>query len=89
MSIEEAGTLRLDAEKSGLSLSEYIRRRIIGKVVTSRTDEDTARSIDRLGRMLKHLYPKNQEWATAEDRRRWWALVMELEVTARVVRRSA
>jgi hypothetical protein len=72
----------------GLTLSELILRRLMGGVVTSRTEEETARSIDRLECMRKHLYPKNRDWTTAERRRRWWSLVTELRSTARVLRRS-
>jgi hypothetical protein len=37
--------------------------------------------------MLKHLYPKDKDWASPEDRKRWWALVMKLEGTAKSLRR--
>ena len=87
MSMADVETLRLQAQQSGLTTSELIRRRLTGHSVTSRTDEETARSIDRLGRMLKHLYPKDKGWATPEERKRWWFLVTELERTAKALYR--
>jgi hypothetical protein len=75
------------AAQSGLTTSELIRRRVMEKPVTSRIDEETAASIDRLGRMLKHLYPKDKGWASPEDRQRWWLIVTELERTVKALRR--
>jgi hypothetical protein len=89
MSGVAAEALRQQALECGLTMSELIRRRIGGQRVVSRTDRETARSIDQLGRMLKHLYPKGQGWATPEERKRWWSLVTELEHTAKALRASA
>jgi hypothetical protein len=88
MSTDAADALRLQAQQSGLSISELIRRRLAGKTVISRIDQETAASIDRLGRMLKHLYPKGRDWASPEDRKRWWSLVTELESIAKALSRS-
>ena len=87
MSLIDAEALRSQARQSGLTLSELIRRRLAGHTVTSRTDEETARSIDRLGRLLKHLYPKDKGWTSPEERKHWWSLVMELESTAKALHR--
>jgi mobilization protein NikA len=87
MSASDAEALRAQAEHCGLTISELIRRRLIGQAVTSRTDKETASSIDKLGRMLKHLYPKYKSWASPEERKRWWSLVTELENTATALRR--
>ena len=89
MSGAAAEGLRQQALECGLTMSELIRRRIEGQSVVSRTDRETARGIDQLGRMLKHLYPKGQDWTTPEERKRWWALVTELEHTAKALRISA
>lgn len=88
MTVADAQSLRGEALECALTMSELIRRRISGRLVVSRTDRDTARSIDQLGRMLKHLYPKGQGWAAPEERRRWWVLVSELERIAKVLRGS-
>jgi len=89
MSLADADALREQALECALTMSELIRRRITGQSVVSRADHETARSIDQLGRMLKHLYPKDQAWASPEDRKRWWTLVTELECTAKALRASA
>lgn len=88
MSIADAEDLTRQALECGLTISELIRRRIRGQTVISRTDGQTASNIDRLGRMLKHLYPKDKGWASPEERKRWWALVTELEHTAKALRGS-
>ena len=76
------------AKRAGISRSELLRMRSANKPVVSRTDKETANSIDKLGRLLKSLYPKDKGWATAEDRRRWWRLVEELQRTAQALRGS-
>lgn len=87
MSASDAEALRAQVQHCGLSISELIRHRVIGQAVRSRTDQETASSIDQLGRMLKHLYPKDKGWASPEERKRWWSLVTELENTAKALRR--
>lgn len=89
MSATDAEALRAQAEHCGFSVSELIRRRVIGQAVTSRTDRETASSIDKLGRMLKHLYPKDKSWASPEERKRWWSLVTELENTAKALHQES
>lgn len=88
MSIADAEDLNRQALECGLTISELIRRRIRGQTVISRTDAETASRIDRLGRMLKHLYPRDKGWASPQERKRWWAIVTELEQTARALVRS-
>jgi len=68
MSRIDVEMLRHRANQCGLTVSALIRRRVTGQDVTSCTDADTAKSIDRLGRMLKHLYSKDKDWASPE---RW------------------
>ena len=87
MSGSDAQALRAQAEHCELSISELIRGHVTGQAVTSRTDQETASSIDRLGRMLNHLYPKDKGWASPEERKRWWTLVSELENAANALRR--
>lgn len=74
------------AKRAGISRSELIRMRFANKPVVSRTDKETANSIDKLGRMLKHFYPKNKAWASAEDRRKFWRTIEELQRTAQALR---
>ena len=51
MSLVDVEALRVEAGQCGMTMSELIRRRITGQLVASRTDQETAASIDRLGRM--------------------------------------
>ncbi len=76
------------AKRAGISRSELLRMRSANKPVVSRTDKETANSIDKLGRMLKHFYPKNKAWASAEDRRKFWRTIEELQRTAQALRGS-
>ena len=89
MSLADAEALHQQALECALTISDLIRRRITRQSIVSRTDRGTAGSIDQLGWMLKHLYPKDQVWASPEDRKRWWMLVTELERTAKALRASA
>ena len=75
MSMAAVDALRAEAGLCGMTMSELGRRRITGQLVTSRTDQETAASIDRLGRMRKYLYPKDKGWASPEDPKRWWSIV--------------
>jgi hypothetical protein len=88
MSIADAEDLQRQAGECGLTMSELIHRRITGQTVISHTDGETASRIDRLGRMLKHLYPKDKGWASPQGRKRWWTLLTELEPTAKALVRS-
>ena len=80
--------LRSQAQAAHKSVSELIRLRATLQPVISRADDTTAQRIDHLGRLLKHLYPKDKGWATGDDRRRWWQLVEELQRTAAMLRRT-
>ena len=80
--------LRKQARDAGKNVSELIRLRATNQPVVSRTDSTTAQRIDQLGRMLKMLYPKDKGWASAEDRRKWWKMVEELQRAAAMLKRT-
>ena len=80
--------LRNQAQAANKSMSELIRLRATHQAVISHADDTTAQRIDQLGRLLKHLYPKDKGWASGDDRRRWWQLVEELQRTAAMLRRA-
>ena len=82
ISVTQHADLVTQAKRAGMTLSELIRQRAINRPVISSADESAAKSIDRLGRMLKFYYPKDKGWASADDRRRWWRLVEDLQDTA-------
>ncbi len=54
-----------------LTLSEFIRRAALGRVIKSVVDREAVGELRRLGAMLKHLYPKTVNW-TLEEKRRYW-----------------
>ena len=53
---EEREYIREQAEASGLSLSEYVRRRVLGRRVVSRTDKKMLSELRRQGGLLKHVF---------------------------------
>ena len=79
--------LSMQARQAGVSRSALIRRRALQQPVLSRTDADTAERIDRLGRLFRHLYPKDKRWATPEARRKFWRVLEDLQRTAATLRR--
>lgn len=48
--------LRMQADAAGLPLSEYVRRRVLGRVVIASTDASVLRELRRLGGLLKHVH---------------------------------
>lgn len=81
--------LSAQASQAGLSRSELIRRRVLHRPVISRADANTAGRIDQLGRLIKHLYPKDKGWASPEERRKFWRVLEDLQRTAQALRRRA
>jgi len=56
VSEEEAQEMKEQAEASRLTLSEYARRRILGKRVISQADMNMLAELRRLGGLLKHVH---------------------------------
>ena len=83
---EQKKDLESQAKIAKMSLSELIRTRSINKPVPSHTDATTGKKIDQLGRMLRHLYPKGKNWASAEDRKLFWKTIVELQRTSKILR---
>lgn len=80
----ERQAIREKAALAELTLSDYLRRVALGRVIPSATDRETAGELRRLGGMLKHLYPKEANW-TAEEKRRYWAGHEQLLALARSI----
>lgn len=51
----EKARVREAARQGGLSISEYVRRRTLGRAVTSRMDADAERQLRRIGVNLNQL----------------------------------
>jgi hypothetical protein len=56
LSDEEHREIERQAEASRLTVSEYIRRRVLGKRVTSQADLAVLTELRRLGGLLKHAH---------------------------------
>ena len=74
VSPQERDRLHSRAEQAGLRNSEFIRRAAFSAPIASHTDLEMVRELRRLGAMLKHLYPKNSNWTSAEKERYWTAM---------------
>ncbi|MBU3595082.1 hypothetical protein ICN10_01555 [Polynucleobacter sp. 86C-FISCH] len=60
--------------KAGLAPSVFLRNCALGLQVPSKTDQQAAAELRRIGSMLKHLYPKDSNWTTSEKRQYWSAM---------------
>lgn len=59
MSPEEKEDLNRVAASAGLTVSELVRARSLGRPVVSRTDATTIRELRRLGGLLKHIHTES------------------------------
>lgn len=81
----EEASLREQAVSAGLSLSEYLRRRLFGgRPLVARTDDQTTRELRRIGGLLKHNFETVRTAGRREDleemNRTLWALRQAMEV---------
>lgn len=53
---DERDKLREYAKAAGLSVSEFVRRRALGKPVASKVDMQMVRELCRLGGLMKHAH---------------------------------
>ena len=56
LTVDEYADLKEQADASALSLSEYVRRRVFGRRVTSKVDLRVLAELRRLGGLLKHIH---------------------------------
>ena len=47
------------ADKAGLTLSAYLRRRALGRKINAKTDEQMVRELRRLGGLVKDLHNRS------------------------------
>ncbi len=57
---QELTDIHEQAEKSGLSLSEYVRRRVLGRRVISRIEKKMLYELRRQGGLLKYVFNESQ-----------------------------
>jgi hypothetical protein len=74
----------------GVSVSQMIRDTALhGAVYVTLDRAQAGYEFRRLGAMLKHLYPARDSRWTAEDRKKWWALIHELRERADTLEATA
>ena len=56
----ERDYIREQAEASGLSVSEYVRRRVLSRRVVSRTDKKMLSELRRQGGLLKYVFKESR-----------------------------
>ena len=79
VSPDEAERFNARAAALGVSVSQMIRDTALHGAVYVTVDRAQAGyEFRRLGAMLKHLYPARDMRWTAEDRKKWWALIHDL-----------
>ena len=74
VSTEERALLDSFARYSGSRRAEFIRRAVLFDPIPSRMDAEMVRELRRLGAMLKHLYPRDSNWA-AQEKERYWTVM--------------
>ena len=83
VSLDEAERFNARAASLGVSVSQLIRDTALhGAVFVTIDRAQAGYEFRRLGAMLKHLYPARDIRWTAEDRKKWWALINELRERA-------
>jgi len=85
MSLVDVAALRSEAGQCGMTMPELVRRPLAGQLVTSRTDQETTSSIDRLGRTLKYLYLKDKGCLTFPGASRQTTVVVRCSRGVRAV----
>ncbi len=65
--LEEKTAVAVEASKAGLTVSEFVRRRALGRPVKSRMTEKVINELRRLGGLQKHLATKYQHKKDAID----------------------
>ncbi len=84
VSPQERAKLRLLAKQAGWGNSEFIRRAALSVPISARTDAEMVRELRRLGAMLKHLYPKNSNWTSAEKEKYWTIMNQIIALAAKL-----
>ena len=78
------------AASLGVSVSQLIRDTALhGAVYVTLEKSQAGYEFRRLGAMLKHLYPARDSRWTAEERKKWWALINELRERADTLESTA
>jgi hypothetical protein len=84
LSEEEDREIREQAEVSHLTMSEYVRRRILGKRVVPQADLASLAELRRLGGLLKHIHLETRGTYSLDTRN----AIRAIESYARKLERS-
>ena len=63
---DEYATIKEQAELSGLSISEYARKRMLGFHVMAKSELNILKELRRLGGLVKHVYNESQGLYSSE-----------------------
>ena len=75
----ELKEIKEDAEETGLSLSEYGRRRLLGLRVDSKVDVRVVGELRRLGGLIKHLHNESNGMYRSESAEARRAITMFIQ----------
>ena len=90
VSSEEVELFNARAVMLNVTVSQLIRDTALhGAVFVALEKSQAGYEFRRLGAMLKHLYPARDSRWTAEDRKKWWALINELRERADMLESTA
>lgn len=90
VSRDEVERFNARAAALGVSVSQLIRDTALhGAVFVTIDKAQAGYEFRRLGAMLKHLYPARDIRWTADDRKKWWALINELRERADTLESTA
>jgi hypothetical protein len=81
---DEALVIRQKAKTARVSISEFIRRAAMGRVIMTVSDRQMIGEIRRLGAMIKHLYPSTITWTDEEKERYWRGYEQLMKLAARM-----
>ena len=56
LSVAELETLKQEADEAGMGVSDYVRRRTLGRPVSAHTDRAMINELRRLGGLLKRIH---------------------------------
>lgn len=79
LSPNEKAELEERAERAGLSLSEYIRRRALGKPVKTAVDEEAVRQMQRVGVNLNQIAKRAHQQGVGAVKEEALSVVEELK----------
>ena len=83
---EEYATIKEQAELSGLSISEYVRKRVLGFHIMPKSELNILKELRRLGGLIKYVHNESrgaysQETATALNALTSYAHALERELS--------